>query len=96
VYALGLELTDPGFDFTILSDFRQCLLEGGAEQVLLDAMLAVFKERGWLKPRQRQRTDSTHVQDIRASDHSTDVRRRGHALCTGQPRCWSFRLAAGP
>jgi transposase len=29
--------------------------------VLLDAMLAVFKEQGWLKQRQRQRTDSTHV-----------------------------------
>jgi transposase len=60
-YALGLELTDPGFDFTILSDFRKRLVEGEAEQVLLDAMLAVFKERGWLKERQRQRTDSTHV-----------------------------------
>jgi hypothetical protein len=44
-----------------LTDFRKRLLEGGAEQVLLDAMLAVFKERGWLKQRQRQRTDSTHV-----------------------------------
>ena len=33
-YALGLQLTDPGFDFTILSDFRQRLLEGGAEQLL--------------------------------------------------------------
>src|SRR5947209_614619 len=60
-YALGLELTDPGFDFTLLSDFRQRLIEGGAEQVLLDAMLAVFKEQGWLKQRQRQRTDSTHI-----------------------------------
>ena len=60
-YALGLELTDPGFDFTILSDFRQRMLEGGAEQVLLDAMVAVFKEQGWLKQRHRQRTDSTHV-----------------------------------
>src|SRR2546426_7060357 len=58
VYALGLELTDPGFDFPILSDFRKRLLEGGAEQVLLDAMLAVLKEQGWLKQRQRQRTDS--------------------------------------
>src|SRR5579859_495012 len=38
-YALGLELTDPGFDVSILSDFRQRLLEGGAEQVLLDALL---------------------------------------------------------
>jgi transposase len=60
-YALGLELSDPGFDFTSLSDFRKRLVEGGAEQMLLDAMLAVFKERGWLKDRQRQRSDSTHV-----------------------------------
>src|SRR5216683_3031120 len=60
-YALGLELSDPGFDFSILSDFRKRLVEGEAEQLLLDAMLALFKERGWLKERQRQRTDSTHV-----------------------------------
>ena len=95
-YALGLELTDPGFDFSILSDFRKRLLEGGAEQVLLDAMLAVFKEQGWLKPRQRQRTDSTHVQDIRAGDQPTHVRGRGYALCAGQPRRWSFRVASDP
>src|SRR5215469_11421943 len=61
VYALGLELTHPGFDFSILSDFRKRLVEGGAEQLLLDAMLALFNEQGWLKQRQRQRTDSTHV-----------------------------------
>jgi transposase len=54
-------LTDPGFDFSILSDFRKRLVEGGAEQLVLDAMLALFKEQGWLKERQRQRTDSTHV-----------------------------------
>jgi transposase len=29
--------------------------------MLLDAMLALFKERGWLKQRQQQRTDSTHI-----------------------------------
>lgn len=29
--------------------------------MLLDALLTLFKERGWLKPRQKQRTDSTHV-----------------------------------
>lgn len=48
-YAVGLELSDPGFDFTILSDFRKRLVEGEAEQVLLDAMLALFKEQGWRK-----------------------------------------------
>ena len=75
-YALGLELTDPGFDFTILSDFRQRLIEGGAEQVLLDAMLAVFKEQGWLKQRQRQRTDSTHV--------LAKVRAINRLMCVGE------------
>jgi transposase len=57
-----------GLPDTILSDFRKRLLEGGAEQLLLDAMLIVFKEQGWLKERQRQRTDSTHVSRQSASD----------------------------
>ncbi|MBN1427297.1 MAG: transposase [Anaerolineae bacterium] len=58
-YALGLELTDAGFHFSILSDFRTRLIKGEAEQVLLESMLSVFKERGWLKAGQRQRTDAT-------------------------------------
>jgi transposase len=60
-YLLGLELTDPGFDATVLCEFRKRLVEGGAEQVLLEALLTLFQERGWLKARQSQRTDSTHV-----------------------------------
>jgi transposase len=38
-YVLGLELTDPGFDHTVLSEFRTRLLAGGAERVLLDTLL---------------------------------------------------------
>lgn len=38
-YVLGLELTDPGFDHTVLSEFRARLLAGGAEQWLLDTLL---------------------------------------------------------
>ncbi len=60
-YALGLELTDPGFDFSVLSEFRGRLIEGSAEEMLLDALLAACKERGYLKTRGRGRTDSTHV-----------------------------------
>jgi transposase len=60
-YALGLELTDAGFDHSVLCEFRCRLLDGGAEQALLEKMLVRFKERGWLKVRGRQRTDSTHV-----------------------------------
>jgi transposase len=60
-YALSLELTDPGFDFTLLHDFRQRLLAHEAAQRLLDTFLSACKARGWLKARGTQRTDSTHV-----------------------------------
>jgi transposase len=60
-YALGLDLTDPGFHYSVLSEFRARLLHGGMEQQLLDALLTVCRQRGWLKARGRQRTDSTQV-----------------------------------
>jgi transposase len=60
-YALGLELTDPGFDSSVLCEFRARLIDGSAEQRLLDAILDRCRDRGWLKARGRQRTDSTHV-----------------------------------
>lgn len=31
-YVLGLELTDPGFDFSVLCEFRARLVNGGVEQ----------------------------------------------------------------
>ncbi len=60
-YALSLDLDNPGFDHTVLSEFRARLLEGGSGQLLLDALLARFRELGLLKARGKQRTDSTHV-----------------------------------
>ena len=60
-YALGLELTDPGFDYSVLSEFRDRLVQGKAEHLLLDRMLAHFKDKGLVKARARQCTDSTHV-----------------------------------
>src|SRR6266850_4967135 len=60
-YALSLDLTDPGFDFTLLHDFRHRLLAHEAGQLFLDTFLAACKARGWIKARGTQRTDSTHV-----------------------------------
>ena len=60
-YALGLELEDAGFDFSVLSEFRGRLVSGNAEQLLLDKMLLRFKEKGLVKARGKQRTDSTHI-----------------------------------
>jgi transposase len=60
-YVLGLELTDPGFDFSVLSEFRDRLLAGEAEVLLLSALLDQGQAVGVLKARGRQRTDSTRV-----------------------------------
>ncbi len=60
-YALGLELSDPGFDASVLTEFRERLVAGQAETLLLDVLLERCKQRGWLKAGGKQRTDSTHV-----------------------------------
>src|SRR5262245_44601157 len=60
-YALCLPLTDPGFDATVLCEFRARLIAGGAELRLFEALLEHLKAHGLVKPRGRQRTDSTHV-----------------------------------
>jgi transposase len=60
-YLLGLELSDPGFDFSVLSEFRGRLIGGEQEALLLERLLERCREVGLLKARGRQRTDATHV-----------------------------------
>jgi transposase len=60
-YLLGLELTDPGFDPSVLGEFRTRLLAGSAEERLLERLLTRCRDLGLLKARGRQRTDATHV-----------------------------------
>ncbi len=60
-YVLGLELTDPGFDASVLCEFRARLVEGRAEERLLHKLLDCCRELGLLKARGRQRTDATHI-----------------------------------
>lgn len=60
-YMLGLELSDAGFHYSVLSEFRQRLLEGKQEEALLERVLQRCAEQGYLDGRQTQRTDSTHV-----------------------------------
>jgi transposase len=61
-YALSLELTDPGFDFSVLSEFRKRLIGEGLEEVILTVLLDICREKGLLKERGKQRTDSTHIE----------------------------------
>ena len=60
-YVLSSELEDPGFDFSVLSEFRDRLVVGGGEQLLLDRLLERFGAEGLLKGRGKQRADSTFV-----------------------------------
>lgn len=60
-YLLGLELTDSGFNFSILSDFRARLMAAQAHQRMFEHLVTQLSEGGWIKKRGIQRTDSTHV-----------------------------------
>jgi transposase len=60
-YALALELDDPGFHHSVLSDFRERLAVGDRADRLLDLALARLKDAGLVRERTTQRTDSTHV-----------------------------------
>jgi transposase len=61
LYALALPLDEPSFDYSILTDFRQRLLTAQAQDLILEPILQLSRERGWLKARGKQRTDATAV-----------------------------------
>lgn len=85
-YALSLEVTDPGFDHTVLSEFRSRLVAGHAEQRLLDLLLERCREGGWLKAHGRQRTDSTHV--------LAKIRALNRLLCVAQTMVYVLNVLA--
>ncbi|MBL1121111.1 IS1182 family transposase [Streptomyces sp. 110] len=60
-YALALELADPGFDFSVLSEFRDRLVSADGGRPVLDGILAAAREKGLLSRGGKARTDSTHV-----------------------------------
>ena len=83
-YALGLPLDDPGFDYSVLSEFRARLLTGDVEALLFDAVLELAQDLGLLKARGKQRTDSTYVlaaiRELHRLEHVGETLR--HALNT--------------
>lgn len=85
-YALGLELTDPGFDDSVLTEFRARLIEGEMEMVLFETMLACLHEKGLLKKRGRMRTDSTHI--------LTAVRTLNRLECVGETLRHALNMVA--
>ncbi|MFK0297484.1 transposase [Streptomyces sp. NPDC090442] len=60
-YALGMELADTGFDFTVLSKFRARVTEHGLERIVFDRLVDHCRAEGLIGAGGRQRTDATHV-----------------------------------
>lgn len=60
-YALGLALDDPGFDASVLSEFRARLIAHGIAARVLEVVLDRCRAAGLLEERGAVRTDSTHV-----------------------------------
>jgi transposase len=95
-YALSLELTDAGFDHTVLSEFRSRLVEGNAEQRLLDLLLERCREGGWRnRPRAAtHRLDACPGQGPRSQPHA--VRGSDYGVCLECALGGSARLGACP
>jgi transposase len=60
-YLLGLPLDDPGFDHSVLPEFRAKVAGAGLEQSALDALLERLAAGGLVKAGGKQRTDSARV-----------------------------------
>ncbi len=60
-YAMAIELDDPGFHHSVLTDFRERLTQDDRADRLLDLALARLTEAGLVGGHATQRTDSTHV-----------------------------------
>jgi transposase len=97
-YLLGLELTDTGFDHSILSRFRDRLIDGHAEMLLLERLLEKCRDLGLVRGRSDVRTDSTHiVASIRNMNRSELVgetlRPTLNVLATVDPKWLSSNVA---
>jgi transposase len=60
-YLMGLPLDDPGFDDSVLPEFRGKVADAELEQAVLDALLEQLAADGLVAEGGKQRTDSTHV-----------------------------------
>ncbi|MEU3756596.1 transposase [Streptomyces olivoreticuli] len=60
-YCLGLDLDDRGFDFSVLSEFRDRMAQSDRADRLLAVMVDHLLAAGLVKRHGRVRTDSTHV-----------------------------------
>ena len=55
---LPLDDDDEGFDFSVLSEFRDRLIKGRAEGRVFEKLVKQIREMGPIKEHEKQRTDS--------------------------------------
>jgi len=99
-YLLGLGLADPGFDHSVLSEFRGRVAAHGLEEAVLDALLAKLAADGLVRAGGKQRTDSTHVIAAVRALHTTElagesVRAALEALAAACPDWLAARFCLG-
>ncbi len=70
-YAPGLQLDDPGFDFSVLSEFRDRLVEADVGRRVLDGILAAAREKGLLNT--AGPSPSTHFSGLQNSPETVSV-----------------------
>jgi len=63
-HALHMGLEAPAFHPTLLTKFRNRLVEHSLERLAFDICLKLLEEAGWLRGRRMQRLDSTHVHGL--------------------------------
>ena len=89
-YALGLELDNPGFDDSVLAEFRARLVGNDLARLAFDRLLERCQELGLVRAGGKQRTDSTHViaavRDLNTMELAGEaVRALAEALATVAP-----------
>jgi transposase len=89
-YALGLELDNPGFDNSVLAEFRARLVSNDLARLAFDRLLERCRELGLVNAGGKQRTDSTHViaavRDLNTTELAGEaVRSLVEALATVAP-----------
>jgi transposase len=94
-YLLGLDLIDPGFDHTVLSEFRIRLVSKQSEHLLFETLLTQLRGHGYLKERRRQRSDSTHILAMVHAQSLGGMRRGNLSSCAQYAGNGSPRVVSG-
>jgi len=94
--ALHLGNGDCSFDPSLLTVFRNRLVEGEQEGLAFEAVLDYLVENGWIPKRSRQRLDSTHVRGLLSAMSRLECARETIRLLLEEveadglfPECWS-------